>query len=31
MLTKHDFADVHIIRGGMTQWHDKYYLIEINE
>lgn len=31
ILTKHDFADVHIIRGGMTAWHETGYAIEANE
>lgn len=31
MLTEHGFVDVHIIRGGMMAWHDKDYLVEVNE
>jgi len=30
ILTKQNFVDVHIIRGGMTAWHDKEYPIETN-
>ena len=31
ILTKYNFVDVHIIRGGMTAWHDREYPIETNE